>query len=57
MKLSRRPEIVRGRFVILIDDVFTTGVTLSTALETLRPARPRGVLAAVAVRTPRHGGI
>lgn len=57
MKLARRPERIRGRFVILIDDVFTTGVTLSTAVEELCPVGPRGVLAAVAVRTPRHGGI
>jgi predicted amidophosphoribosyltransferase len=57
MKLARRPERIRGRFVILIDDVFTTGVTLSTGIEALRSAGSRGVLAAVAVRTPRHGGI
>jgi predicted amidophosphoribosyltransferase len=56
MRLGRRPERVRGRLVILVDDVFTTGVTLSTGVEALRPAEPRGVLGAVAVRTPRHGG-
>lgn len=54
MALRRRADKARGRFVILLDDVLTTGVTLSTCVEALRPLEPQRIIAAVGARTLRH---
>ncbi|MBI5837593.1 MAG: ComF family protein [Candidatus Eisenbacteria bacterium] len=35
---ARRPELLRGRRVALVDDVVTTGATLSAAVEALKSA-------------------
>jgi hypoxanthine phosphoribosyltransferase len=50
--LSMLPEI-RGRHVLLVDDIFDTGNTLSGLVEQLRQARPESVRTAVLLR--KHG--
>ena len=46
---------VRGRRVLLIDDIVTTGSTLSECAKVLREAGAESVVCAAAART-RHGG-
>ncbi|KTR94368.1 hypothetical protein NS220_09200 [Microbacterium testaceum] len=45
---------VRGRDVVLVDDVVTTGATLDDAARALRAAGARGVVAVTLAHTPRH---
>ena len=47
----RRPELVAGRHVVLVDDILTTGATLSECARCLEEAGPRlvGVLAVARV--------
>jgi len=47
----RRPELVAGRHVVLVDDILTTGATLSECARCLEVAAPRivGVLAVARV--------
>ncbi|MFR0870628.1 MAG: ComF family protein [Oscillospiraceae bacterium] len=50
---SFRPEGAAGRKIPLIDDVCTTGATLSCIAEKLRKAGAESVSAAVFARTPK----
>jgi ComF family protein len=47
----RQPGLVRGRRVVLVDDVMTTGATLSSCAEALETAGARQVLGLVFART------
>lgn len=48
-------RLLRGRHVVLVDDVMTTGATLQAAAETLLQAGAACVSAAVLARTPQPG--
>jgi ComF family protein len=48
----RHPERVRGRHLLLVDDVATTGATLDAAADALKRAGAASVTALVAARTP-----
>ncbi len=48
----RRPALARGRVCLLVDDVVTTGATLTAAATALRRAGAAAVLAVAAARTP-----
>lgn len=43
--ICKRPELVRGKIIILIDDVTTTGATLASAKKELLKAKPCAILA------------
>ena len=46
---------IAGRSVLVVDDVVTTGATLSAAARVLRDRGARDVIAATVARTPRPG--
>jgi len=46
----RRPTLVRGEIILLVDDVFTTGATASSCAETLLKAEARAVYVLTAAR-------
>lgn len=47
----RRPELIRGRRVLLVDDVLTTGTTVNECAKTLRKAGSGPVLVLTLART------
>lgn len=49
--IAARPDLVRGRNVLLVDDVYTTGSTLRECAKTLRGAGCAGVEVLVLART------
>ncbi len=51
----RRPEAIRGRAVLLVDDVTTTGSTLDQAAAALRRSGAASVTALAVARTPEPG--
>lgn len=50
-----RPEAIRGRNILLIDDVYTTGTTLNECARVLRSAGAEKVWVATVARVLRHG--
>jgi len=53
----KNPDTIRGRHVVIIDDVMTTGATLRTFARTLRRAKPASLCAiVVAVADPTGRG-
>jgi ComF family protein len=46
----RRPELVNGKNIILVDDVFTSGATIGEAVSALRSAGAKKIIAAVVAR-------
>ena len=51
---ARNVEAVRGKCVLLVDDVFTTGATLASAANVLLKAGSGPVFVLTAARTPRN---
>lgn len=50
--IVRRPARVRGRKILLVDDVYTTGATLQAAAKSLLAGGAEKVVAATVARTP-----
>lgn len=53
---ARRPDRIEGRRVILVDDVYTTGVTLNECARVLRRAGARAVSVLTVARTDQRVG-
>lgn len=52
--IQRDPELIRDRRVLLIDDIHTTGATLSECVRVLRDNGADSVLCLTAARTPKR---
>ena len=52
-----RPEAIRGRRVMILDDVFTTGATLSAAAEALSAAGAAELSVLTVARTPANSDL
>jgi ComF family protein len=51
----RKPRLIEGKHVLIVDDVMTTGATLQSVARTLLPAKPASLHAVVlAVADPTH---
>jgi ComF family protein len=50
----RRPQLVQGRSVLLIDDVYTTGTTLNECARVLRSVEADKIWVATVARVLRH---
>lgn len=46
----KNPELIKGKNIILIDDVYTSGATMNEAAQTLRLAGARKIIALVVAR-------
>ena len=52
-----QPKQIRGKHVVLVDDVMTSGATLSSAAKALKEGHPASISALViAVADPRGRG-
>lgn len=47
---AEKPELIKGKKIILIDDVYTTGATMSEAKKVLKKAGAKKVIGVVAAR-------
>ena len=50
-----RPELVQGKDILLIDDIYTTGATARACSQALRKAGAASVRVATVARAQRHG--
>lgn len=51
-----KPHLIRGKNILLVDDVFTTGATASSASKALVACGAKSVSIACIARTPEYGG-
>ena len=50
--LVRKEDAVKGKYVILLDDVVTTGASMAACISALKNAGARGVISIALARTP-----
>lgn len=49
---EQSPQVITGRHIALVDDILTTGATLSEAIATILPAQPRAITIITLAVTP-----